>query len=38
LAEATLVELPLDGSLAAGAAIPPTDDDAPPPPPDLDAL
>jgi DNA replication and repair protein RecF len=35
---ATLVELPLDGSLAAGAAVPPADDDAPPPPPDLDAL
>ena len=38
LEEATLVELPLDGSLAAGAAMPPADDDAPPPPPDLDAL
>ena len=38
LEEATLVELPLDGSLAAGAAMPPPDDDAPPPPPDLDAL
>jgi DNA replication and repair protein RecF len=35
---ATLVELPLDGSLAAGAAMPPAGDDAPPPPPDLDAL
>jgi DNA replication and repair protein RecF len=37
LAEATLVELPLDGSLAAGAA-PPPDDEEPPPPPGLDAL
>jgi DNA replication and repair protein RecF len=38
LEEATLVELPLDGSLAAGAVMPPLDDDAPPLPPDLDAL
>jgi DNA replication and repair protein RecF len=38
LAEATLVELPLEGSLAAGAVVPPVDDDAPAPPPDLDAL
>ena len=38
LEQATLVELPLDGSLAAGAAVPPADDGAPPPPPDLDAL
>jgi DNA replication and repair protein RecF len=38
LKEATLVELPLEGSLAAGAALPPEDDAAPPPPPDLDAL
>jgi DNA replication and repair protein RecF len=38
LKEATLVELPLDGSLAAGTAVPPADDDTPPPPPDLDAL
>jgi DNA replication and repair protein RecF len=37
LARATLVELPLDGSLAAGAA-PPPDDELPPPPPGLDAL
>jgi DNA replication and repair protein RecF len=37
LVEATVVELPLDGSLAAGAAVPP-DDELPPPPPDLDAL
>jgi DNA replication and repair protein RecF len=34
---ATLVELPLDGSLAAGAAAPPADD-WPSAPPDLDAL
>ena len=38
LSEATLVELPLDGSLAAGTAEPPVDDLAPAPPPDLDAL
>ncbi len=38
LGEATLVELPLEGSLAAGAAEPPVDDLAPAPPPDLDAL
>ena len=38
LARATVVELPLDGSLAAGEAAPPLDDDAPPPPPELDAL
>ena len=38
LEQATLVELPLDGSLAAGAAVPPVDDDTPSPPPDLDAL
>ena len=37
LAEATLVELPLDGSLAAGRVEPPQDE-APPPPPELDAL
>ena len=37
LARATLVELPLDGSLAAGAA-PPPDDELPSPPPGLDAL
>ncbi len=37
LAGATVVELPLDGSLAAGAAAPPHDE-APPAPPDLDAL
>jgi DNA replication and repair protein RecF len=37
LAEATLVELPLDGSLAAGAALPPLDE-PPSPPPGLDAL
>ena len=38
LARATVVELPLDGSLAAGEAAPPLDDQAPPAPPDLDAL
>ena len=37
LVEATLVELPLNGSLAA-AAPPPLDDEAPAPPPELDAL
>jgi DNA replication and repair protein RecF len=37
LSGATVVELPLDGSLAAGAAAPPPDD-APPAPPGLDAL
>lgn len=37
LAEATVISLPLDGSLAAGAAAPP-DDDLPPSPPGLDAL
>jgi len=37
LVEATVVELPLDGSLAAGDTAPP-DDEAPPAPPDLDAL
>jgi DNA replication and repair protein RecF len=37
LAGATLIELPLAGSLAVG-EVPPPDDDAPPPPPDLDAL
>jgi DNA replication and repair protein RecF len=38
LAEATVVELPLDGSLAAGQAAPPAEDTAPPAPPELDAL
>jgi recombinational DNA repair ATPase RecF len=38
LAAATVVELPLDGSLAAGEAMPPQDDTAPPAPPELDAL
>jgi DNA replication and repair protein RecF len=38
LEQATLVELPVDGSLAVDTAMPPVDDDAPPPPPDLDAL
>jgi len=38
LAEATLVELPLDGSLAAGTALPAPDDERPAAPPDLDAL
>ena len=38
LAEATLVELPLDGSLSVGALPPPADDDAPSSPPGLDAL
>ncbi len=38
LGEATLVELPLDGSLASGSAEPPPDDDTPAPPPGLDAL
>ena len=37
LARATLVELPLEGSLAAGAA-PPPDDELPSSPPGLDAL
>jgi len=37
LAEATLVELPLDGSLAAGTVQPPLDE-PPSPPPGLDAL
>jgi len=37
LAGATVVQLPLDGSLAAGAASPPPDE-PPPAPPDLDAL
>jgi DNA replication and repair protein RecF len=37
LAGATVVQLPLDGSLAAGSALPP-DDELPPAPPDLDAL
>ncbi len=37
LAGATVVELPLDGSLAAGEVSPPLDD-VPPPPPGLDAL
>ena len=37
LAGATVVELPLDGSLAAGAASPPPDEPSPAPP-DLDAL
>ncbi len=38
LAQATVVELPLDGSLAAGEAAPPAEDTAPPAPPELDAL
>jgi hypothetical protein len=38
LALATVVELPLDGSLAAGVAMPPLGDEAPPAPPALDAL
>jgi DNA replication and repair protein RecF len=38
LALATVVELPLDGSLAVGEAAPPADDTAPPAPPELDAL
>jgi DNA replication and repair protein RecF len=38
LSRATVVELPLDGSLAAGEAAPPLDDETPPAPPDLDAL
>jgi DNA replication and repair protein RecF len=38
LAEATVVELPLDGSLAAGEAVPPQDETASPAPPELDAL
>ncbi len=36
LAEATVIELPLDGSLAKGAVQPPSD--APPAPPEMDAL
>lgn len=38
LSTATVVELPLDGSLAAGGAVPPPDEEAAPAPPDLDAL
>ena len=38
LARATVIELPLDGSLAAGEAAPPLCDEAPPAPPELDAL
>jgi recombinational DNA repair ATPase RecF len=38
LSHATVVELPLDGSLAAGQAAPPLDEEAPPAPPALDAL
>ena len=38
LERATVVELPLDGSLAAGSAGPPAGDESPPPPPELDAL
>jgi DNA replication and repair protein RecF len=38
LSRATVVELPLDGSLAAGEAAPPLDDETPPALPDLDAL
>ena len=38
LSRATVVELPLDGSLAAGEAAPPLDDETPPAPPELDAL
>jgi DNA replication and repair protein RecF len=38
LEEATLVELPLDGSLEAGAVAAPANDDGPSPPPGLDAL
>ncbi len=37
LAQATVIELPLDGSLAAGQAVPPLDD-TPPAQPALDAL
>ena len=38
LSRATLIELPLDGSLAAGQAAPPSEDEASPAAPDLDAL
>ncbi len=38
LSRATVVELPLDGSLAAGAGGAAADDEPPPAPPDLDAL
>ena len=38
LSRATVVELPLDGSLAAGEAAPPLEDETPPAPPELDAL
>jgi DNA replication and repair protein RecF len=38
LSHATVIELPLDGSLAAGEAAPPVDDETPPAPPELDAL
>ena len=38
LSRATVVQLPLDGSLSAGQAAPPLDDVAAPAPPELDAL
>lgn len=38
LAAASLIELPLTGSLAAGEAVPPSQDETPPAPPELDAL
>jgi DNA replication and repair protein RecF len=38
LSRATVVQLPLDGSLAAGEAAPSSDDEAAPAPPELDAL
>jgi len=38
LERATVVELPLDGSLAAGSTGPPAGDESLPPPPELDAL
>jgi hypothetical protein len=38
LSGATVVELPLEGSLAAGGAAPPAEDAAAPAPPALDAL
>jgi DNA replication and repair protein RecF len=38
LADATVIELPVDGSFAAGQVMPPADDTSPPAPPELDAL
>jgi DNA replication and repair protein RecF len=38
LSRASVIQLPLDGSLAAGQAAPPPGDESPPAPPELDAL